>query len=115
MPYKDAEKEKQRQKEYRSRPEVKARLAKYMRENHRKYNKYGYVCTDETYNALFASQQGCCAICGVHQTALKRNLAVDHCHTNGDVRGLLCVSCNTHLGIYEKYKEVFENYISKRK
>ena len=38
-------------------------------------------------------------------------LAVDHRHSDGKVRGLLCRSCNQKLGIYERYKEKFELYL----
>lgn len=34
-----------------------------------------------------------------HLTGNVRNLAVDHCHENGHVRGLLCSSCNTAIGL----------------
>lgn len=50
------------------------------------------------YNELFTYQEGCCAICCKHQSELKHALAVDHNHTTGHVRGLLCVNCNTILG-----------------
>lgn len=63
------------------------------------YTKYG-LSLDE-YNQLFIKQEGCCAICGTHQTTLKRRLAVDHCHDVGAVRGLLCTNCNIGLGMFK--------------
>ncbi len=65
----------------------------------------------EEYNQRFNSQEGCCLICGAHQTSLKKALAVDHCHTTGKIRGLLCSSCNLNLGIYEKYNTIFNTYL----
>ena len=41
-------------------------------------------------------QDNRCAICGAMP---KKPLFVDHCHVTGKVRGLLCVSCNTALGL----------------
>lgn len=57
--------------------------------------KYGL--TMEQYEAMAASQQGICAICNKPP---KRILFIDHCHTRGKVRGLLCSSCNTALGLF---------------
>ena len=54
--------------------------------------------TQEEYNLMFAKQQGCCGICGKHQTEFNKALAIDHCHITGAVRGLLCMPCNTALG-----------------
>lgn len=53
--------------------------------------------TEETYQALFTEQSGLCAICG-GDNAPRDLLCVDHCHTNGHVRGLLCHNCNLALG-----------------
>lgn len=58
----------------------------------------GYGITIEYYNQMFVDQNGLCAICGGHNTN-GRPLFVDHCHTTGKVRGLLCSHCNTGIGL----------------
>jgi hypothetical protein len=50
-------------------------------------------------DAMLAAQQGRCAICQRHESEFKRKLSLDHCHTSGRVRGLLCSGCNTALGL----------------
>jgi hypothetical protein len=74
--------------------------------------KAEYGITPEQYNTMFDEQLGCCAICGRHQTMFKRHLDVDHNHTTGKIRKLLCVQCNTDLGVYENRKEEFEHYLT---
>lgn len=46
------------------------------------------------YDRLVAKQNGCCASCGEQTDAL----VVDHDHSTGKVRGLLCHPCNKALG-----------------
>lgn len=70
---------------------------------------YGISLSD--YNLLFEKQKGCCAICNKHQTEIKRRLFVDHSHTTGEVRGLLCFGCNTNLGWLERNKEEVNNFL----
>lgn len=54
--------------------------------------KYGL---DETsYNAMWKSQLGACALC---QKRFQSTPHVDHDHTTGVVRGLLCASCNRSM------------------
>lgn len=64
-----------------------------MRARHLK--KYGI--TVDGYAYLTASQDDVCAVCSRPCSTGKR-LAVDHCHTTGLVRGLLCSGCNTSAG-----------------
>lgn len=54
--------------------------------------------TIESYEKLLDAQNGCCAICGVHQSELDRSLHQDHNHISGSPRGLLCFHCNSALG-----------------
>lgn len=56
--------------------------------------KYGL--SREGYRALFAQQEGRCAICGDRPEVLN----VDHCHSTGRVRGLLCTPCNLGIGYF---------------
>lgn len=61
-----------------------------------------YNITLEDYDTLFQLQGGVCAICGKPETSAKvSNLAVDHNHINGSIRGLLCNKCNRGLGYFE--------------
>lgn len=53
----------------------------------------------DEYTALLDAQHGVCAICSRIDPV--RSLAVDHCHTTGKVRGLLCRDCNQGLGLYQ--------------
>jgi hypothetical protein len=60
--------------------------------------------------AALKEDAGCCALCG------KRDgLNVDHCHTTGVVRGVLCGSCNLKIGWIEalslSFVEAAEKYL----
>ncbi len=80
--------------------------AKYMREWSRKnpvktkgYRlKKAYGIGYDEYSAMAVKQGGGCAICGQKDEWF--NLAVDHCHEKGFVRGLLCGQCNKGLGLF---------------
>jgi len=50
----------------------------------------------EEYNTLLQRQGGVCAIC--KDPPGKKNLDVDHDHSTGKIRGLLCTRCNLTLG-----------------
>jgi hypothetical protein len=68
--------------------------------------KAAYGLTPERYDAILASQDGVCAVCRQPERTVdprsKRpyvRLSVDHCHTTGRVRGLLCHRCNRAIGL----------------
>jgi hypothetical protein len=46
-----------------------------------------------------AAHNNLCEICGTKTDI--RSLAVDHCHTTGKLRGLLCSNCNCGLGMFQ--------------
>lgn len=60
--------------------------------------KNRFNLTVEQYNEMFNKQNGCCAICGIHQKEFKMKLCVDHDHETKEIRGLLCKPCNLILG-----------------
>lgn len=76
-------------KNNRMKPEVRARIK--AAELKRKFG----ITLDE-YQTIFEQQNGLCQIC--KQTSPSKLLAVDHDHTTGKVRGLLCMNCNVVLG-----------------
>jgi hypothetical protein len=57
-----------------------------------------YDITPEQFSDMFDAQHGKCATCDGALTKKGSGTHVDHCHTSGRVRGLLCRACNTALG-----------------
>lgn len=76
--------------------EHKDRNKRYSKTGFEKHliQRYGISAND--YNDIFSHQKGVCAICWRKQST---KLHVDHCHTTGVVRGLLCGNCNRALGL----------------
>ena len=50
---------------------------------------------------IFEQQGRKCAICGATSPG-KQNWRTDHNHVTGQVRGILCNSCNTSLGLFDE-------------
>jgi len=63
------------------------------------YFRAKYGITHAEYDVMLAEQAGRCAICSGPPTGPGQRLHVDHCHTTGTVRGLLCGNCNTAIGL----------------
>jgi hypothetical protein len=58
--------------------------------------KINYGLSVNDYNEMHRKQNGVCAICKSDNRG--KRLVVDHDHKTGEVRGLLCSSCNWALG-----------------
>ena len=71
---------------------------KRCREDQRLRDVFGISIED--YEELQDSQGARCAICGRHQSEFNKRFAVDHCHETGDIRGLLCFTCNVGIGYF---------------
>jgi len=61
-----------------------------------------YKLTIEQYDAILQYQGGVCYACLQSEPVKGRRLAVDHHHSTGLVRGLLCSRCNPVLGKIER-------------
>lgn len=71
----------------------------------RAYLRRTYKIELEDFEQMMANQNELCAIChevGFKMALTAKNLlVVDHCHTTGKVRGLLCHNCNRGLGLFK--------------
>ncbi len=68
----------------------------------------------DQYEIMLKEQNNACAICFTPQSQLKRKLNVDHNHETGQVRALLCDSCNRGIGYFKESLEIIErakNYL----
>lgn len=62
--------------------------------------KKEYGITIEQKATMVAKQNNQCAIC-CKSFELPRDIHVDHSHSTGKVRGILCSNCNTGLGKFQ--------------
>jgi hypothetical protein len=80
--------------------------------NRRTMLKTKYGMTEKVFSMLLAAQGYKCAVCGTEAPGGKGNgFVVDHCHTGGQIRGLLCTSCNTGLGLFKDSPETLSKAI----
>lgn len=76
---------------------------KYLRET------YGIKLSD--YDAMLEAQGHKCAICGQDETRFKKKLVIDHDHSTGEVRQLLCNMCNHGIGNFKDDIDLMANAI----
>ncbi len=70
-----------------------------------------YGISLEEYNYMFSEQEGRCLGCRKHQSELRTSLHVDHNHTTGKIRGLLCRKCNSAIGLISDNINVLKTMI----
>lgn len=76
------------------------------REYHRLLNRTAtYGLTVDEFLTMVDDHDGCCAICRMFG-GLK--LEIDHDHSTGKVRGLLCGTCNSLLGLARDKPHILE-------
>jgi len=94
---------------YRLSNPVKVRLSQ---EASRIKGKYGI--THAEYMERIAAQDGKCEICKQLPSGKrsKSKLHLDHCHTTGQLRGFICGTCNTGLGMAKDSIAILEAMIS---
>jgi nitrate/TMAO reductase-like tetraheme cytochrome c subunit len=82
------------------------------RERNRDY-KRKYNISIKDYENMLEKQDGKCSICSIKaEDASKNRLFVDHCHSTGKVRGLLCHHCNTMIGLAKDDVETLLNAVT---
>jgi len=64
--------------------------------------KHTYGISIAAYELLIKAQGATCAICGKAATNKYKRLHVDHNHTTGEIRGLLCHGCNVAIGMVKE-------------
>jgi hypothetical protein len=81
------------------------------------YYKRQYGITDSDLAKMKAEQDNKCYLCGSEGFLIGKNnhsekLAVDHCHSTGKVRRLLCHNCNRALGLFQDNPEVLRKAVN---
>ena len=87
-------------------PSQRPRCETAYNENRKKqdWTRQRIAITKKVYDELFIKQIGVCAIC--KQESNKKTLAVDHDHSTGIIRGLLCNNCNLGIGLLKDTKNL---------
>jgi hypothetical protein len=71
------------------------RKRNYRPEDKRRWQlKTRYGLTPDDVDGMLKRQEGLCAVC----SKILGKFHIDHCHTTGVVRGLLCHRCNVLIG-----------------
>jgi hypothetical protein len=83
----------------------------YKQKRRDQYYKREYGVSLKQRDELLKSQEGLCGIC---ESTLEESGALthlDHCHSTGIIRGLLCTNCNRGLGHFKDSEEILDKAI----
>ena len=107
--YKQSAAARAKQSAYYARPDVQARIQARKESGQAQdavmRSIYGITMADKM--ARLAAQGGRCAICAAAQSG-GRGWHLDHDHATGELRGVLCLSCNNGLGLMRDHPAVLE-------
>lgn len=84
----------------------------YKRYQRECFDRHKYNLEPQHKQALIDAQSNSCAICGYKFGQKVGDMKVDHNHTTGDVRGLLCDHCNRGLGFFRDNQDNIKKAIS---
>lgn len=73
-----------------------------------RYLQTRYGMSETEYNARLLAQNNSCPLCGKefnHGDFGPDSPVVDHCHSHGHIRGILCNECNRGLGYFHDNPE----------
>lgn len=84
--------------------------ARNPRKMHSAHFKRKYGLTLEQWEEMAEKQNYKCAICQEEETG--KRLSVDHCHTTGKIRQLLCQTCNMGIGAFKEKPELFHSALA---
>jgi len=100
-------------KQYRK--ENKSKIAKASKEragrNRELQIKRKFNLTLDDYNTMINNQNNKCAICG-DELKFGKLTAIDHSHTSGKVRGILCHNCNVAMGLLKENVNTLQSMIT---
>lgn len=77
-----------------------------------KYSKIKsrYGLTKEEYDRLIISTGNICSLC--NNEFINNKYCVDHCHSTGKIRGIICDRCNKALGLVKDSKTTLMNMLN---
>ena len=73
-------------------------------------NLKNYGVSTEALKNILSEQNNKCGICNSDLDNSK-NTHIDHCHTTGKIRGILCQKCNHGIGLFKDSTEILKRAI----
>lgn len=73
--------------------------------------KRNFGITLDDFQSMLAAAGGMCSICSGSMLVVGRGPNVDHCHKTNKVRGLLCNTCNTAIGLLKDNIKILQGAI----
>lgn len=108
-----------RRKKYAEDAEYRDKMKEIARQRHvdnpiakKKQHLKKYGLTPECLSKMLDACEHKCEICGHSEKRHKMFPMIDHCHTSGKVRGILCSNCNMGIGKFKDNPELLQAAIA---